>query len=193
MPVRYAVITEGITDTILLPSLLREATDKDFLGFQFVSGLSETSKGNFAILENGAPSTAYLLDADKGGRELENQLRSAGIASNRIFYLPDKSGLGLVLEDFVNKEVYLKAVNEELSLRNENYKPIALSDLPEFNRPSKVKKWCKTQGIELPSKRSVAYRILDQQSYRKIVDSKRKRDLFNLYNKINTALNLPKL
>lgn len=190
MPVRYALVTEGITDIILLPSLLREATEKEFLGFQIVSGISETSKGNFALLENGAPKTAYLLDADKGGETLRKQLVSAGIESSRIFFLPDKSNAGLVLEDFVDKEVYLNAVNEELTLRNETYTPLSLSDLPEANRPAKVKDWCRNQGIKPPSKRAVAYRVLDQKLNKKIVETKQKKNLKNLNNKIRVALNL---
>lgn len=40
MPVRFALITEGATDIILLPTLFREATGKSSLGFQVVPGLS---------------------------------------------------------------------------------------------------------------------------------------------------------
>lgn len=193
MPVRYALVTEGITDTILLPSLLREATKKEYLGFQIVSGLSETSKGNFSLLENGSPSTTYLLDADKGGEELRKQLLSAGIKANRIFSLPDKAKIGLVLEDFINKEVYLTAVNEELQRQYPAYKPLSLSDLPEVNRPAKVKDWCKNQGIKEPSKRTVAYRVLEQKTDRRIVEKTRQKDLNNLYNEIQKALSIPQI
>lgn len=190
MPVRYALITEGISDIILLPSLLRESNNTEYLGFQTVSGLSETSKGDFAVLENGAPRTAYLLDADDGGKELEKQLRRAGIDKARIFYLPRKAGQDLVLEDFVKKEVYLKAVNDELDARNDKYTPLALADLPDVKRPDKVKAHCKAQGIKQPSKRAVAYRVLEQKRDGGIVDSNRKKSLQTLFENIKTALGI---
>lgn len=191
MPVRYALITEGISDIILLPSLFREANNIEFLGFQIVSGLSETSKGEFSVLENGAPRTAYLLDADGGGKELEKQLISAKIEKERIFFLPHKSGNELVLEDFVKKAVYLKAVNDELTARNSSYTLLDLADLPDVKRPDKVKEHCEAQGIKPPSKRAVAYRVLEQKKEENIVESNRKKSLQKLYGEIKIALKIP--
>ena len=43
-PYRFAVVTEGISDCVLLPSLLREATGLDSLPYQIVPGLAELAR-----------------------------------------------------------------------------------------------------------------------------------------------------
>lgn len=42
IPIRNAVVVEGIVDTILWPTLLREATQRSYLDFQVVPGASES-------------------------------------------------------------------------------------------------------------------------------------------------------
>jgi predicted ATP-dependent endonuclease of OLD family len=192
MPVRYALITEGASDIILLPELLREATRKDSLGFQIVPGISESNNIDIAILENGAPRTAYLLDADGGGIKLRNQLKTAGIDEARIFNLPDRASLGLVLEDFINKEVYVDAVNEELRRSHGSKYVFPLIELSAANRPAKVKEWCKNQGINPPAKRPVAYRIIEQKVDKALLDQTYKNDLIKLFENIQKSLNVPK-
>ncbi len=65
IPVRNALFAEGATDFILLPSLFREVTNRSYLGFQILPGLSEVSKENVPLLEYGAPNVAYLVGTEK--------------------------------------------------------------------------------------------------------------------------------
>lgn len=190
MPVRNAVVAEGITDVILLPSLLREVTGKDFLGFQVVSGLSEAGLGNIAMLENESPTTAYLVDADMGGVALRKKLLASGIGESRVLQLPGNVSVGMVLEDFVDKAIYTETVNSELGKYHPAYIPISVNDVPDNNRPKMVEAWCKKQGIASPSKRSIAYGILDRKNEQSIVEKRQKAALKKLYSEIQKVLNL---
>ena len=118
-PVRYAVIGEGPTDLILLPSLLREVTGKFSIGFQVVPGLSVASKGEMSLLEQEAPRVLYLVDGDKGGERLAAALEDAGVPPERILRLAPKNRQPCVLEDFISREIYCDSVNEYIT----NYCP----------------------------------------------------------------------
>jgi predicted ATP-dependent endonuclease of OLD family len=52
LPMRYAVIAEGIADLILVPAVLKAALELESLGFQVVPGLSSGSSDEIAILDN---------------------------------------------------------------------------------------------------------------------------------------------
>ena len=66
--VRRAVIAEGATDLILLPTLLRAATNRTSLGYQVAPGIAEVSQSAVADLELQASKAAYVVDDDMGGR-----------------------------------------------------------------------------------------------------------------------------
>lgn len=193
MPVRFALITEGPTDIILLPSMFREATGKLSLGFQTVPGLSVADETDIGILENGAPRTAYLVDADKGGGELRRQLQHAGIPEGRIFNLPDEKKIGLVLEDFIDADLYLTAVNEEIRRSHGKSFSMSASELPVAGRPKAVEQWCKEKGIKPPSKRAVAYRIIEKRSEHQILSTSYQPQFKQLYDSIEGALALRKV
>lgn len=192
MPVRFALITEGPTDIILLPTLFREATGKSSIGFQVVPGLSVADETAIGILENGAPRTAYLVDSDKGGAELRRQLRHAGISEEQIFNLPDDTNMGLVLEDFVDADVYLAAVNEELRRSHGEAFTISASDLPVAGKPKAVEQWCRNNGIKPPNKRAVAYRIIERRSGNQILSSSYQPHIKQLHESIEGALGINK-
>ncbi len=192
MPVRYALITEGPTDIILLPSMFREATGRLSVGFQIVPGLSVADETDIGILENGAPRTAYLVDADKGGGELRRQLEHAGIPKERIFSLPDEGKEGLVLEDFIETELYLAAINEELRRSHGEAFSMSVGELPVAGRPNAVYQWCKNKSIKPPNKRSVAYRVIERKSQRLLSDNYQAQ-IKQLYDSIESALALRKV
>jgi hypothetical protein len=81
---RYAVITEGPTEMILLPSLFREALEANNLGFQVAPGLAEVAPGAVASIDLTAARVAYVVDSDKGGKAIARKLRSAGIPERLI-------------------------------------------------------------------------------------------------------------
>jgi predicted ATP-dependent endonuclease of OLD family len=190
LPVRFALITEGPTDIILLPTLFREATGRSSLGFQIVPGLSVADESEIGILENGAPRTAYLVDADKGGSELRRQLQRAEIPQERIFSLPDDTNVGIVLEDFVDADVYLGAVNEELKRSHGGAFSIASRELPATSKPKAIEEWCKAKGIKPPNKRAVAYRVIEKRVNHQILSKKYHSQIRQLYEGIEKALSL---
>lgn len=105
---RRAILAEGVSDMILLPTLLRNATDVESLDFQVAFGLSSMSAskavGSVALI------TSFLVDGDESGDEKRTQLRAAGVPESHIFQLPE----GKALEDLVQKATYLDTVDEFL-------------------------------------------------------------------------------
>lgn len=182
--IRYAVVVEGASDIIILPRLLREVIEKDFLGFQIVPGISEANKDAISTLDKHGHRTVYLTDADEGGRKLQSELSSAGIPKTRIFQLPDSRKVGLVLEDFINIVVYVEAVNEELRRSHGDKYELVKSDIDFPNRPEILKQWCKKQKISVPSKCAIAYRVVENDIDKQIVSSPKKLGLKKLYDNI---------
>jgi hypothetical protein len=188
IPVRNAVATEGIVDIILWPTLLRHATGRSYLNFQVVPGISESTLPEITQLDPEAPLTAYLLDADEGGRDLRERLRNAGVADSRIFTIPDNESRGLAVEDLVDPTVYVTAVNAGLDLAQGSNASFTLDDLPAVGRPQAVAAWCKSQGFSVPSKRLVAYRIVEQSPERLLVAEKYVEPLRELFTRISSEL-----
>ncbi|WP_433955363.1 AAA family ATPase [Janibacter indicus] len=109
--VRAAVFTEGPSDMILLPRLIREATGERVLGYQIVPGLANIHPRQLGDAEYAAIRVAYLLDGDGGGDQHAENLKKAMIPPERILRLPD----GVALEDLVEPDAYLEALNGVLS------------------------------------------------------------------------------
>ena len=68
-PHRFAVMTEGVADFILLPSLLRDATGKEALKYQVVPGIAQASGNEIQQTDSESDIVFYLVDGDDGGRE----------------------------------------------------------------------------------------------------------------------------
>ena len=96
---------------ILLPKLLTEANDVSALGYQVVPGLSNLPPERLHEADYAAARVAYLLDGDAGGDNLRAHLRDAGIPGDRVFALR----AGWAVEDLVDPDHYLKAVNTVLA------------------------------------------------------------------------------
>lgn len=108
---RAAVFTEGPSDMMLLPTLLREATQERNLGYQIVPGLASIHPGRLGNTDYAAVRVAYLLDGDEGGCDHQEHLLKAGVPEDRILRLPD----GMATEDLIDPDVYLEAVNGVLA------------------------------------------------------------------------------
>ena len=154
-PHRYAVGTEGVSDFILLPSLIRAAIRADSLSYQVVPGLAQLSKGGLRSLDSESDTLVYLTDGDAGGKELLEWLENEGIPPSRLLSLPD----GVALEDLVFADTLSAAIREELR-RSGKEVDQALS-LPEVGRSSYLDDWYQSVGVNPPSKRAVASRVLD--------------------------------
>lgn len=186
LPVRFCVLTEGPTDMILLPALLREASGLPVLGFQIAPGLSQSSEINVALLHNNGSRVLYLVDGDGGGRDIERKLKRAGVVDSKILKLDEFVGHPVVIEDFIDKSVYADAVNEEL--RRSGLSAIYNEEqLPDSMRPDAIKGWCGKLGIKVPSKVDIAYRILDQLDERKLLAADRTFAVQSLYKKIRSC------
>ncbi len=112
-PARHAVIAEGATDLMLLPTILREAVGIDRLRFQVAPGIAEAPSKTYRSLESEAGKVGFLVDGDDAGMGLRRQLEHAGIAAGRVVSLGDVLN-GAVIEDFLDPVAYVNAVNEQL-------------------------------------------------------------------------------
>jgi predicted ATP-dependent endonuclease of OLD family len=105
---RGALIAEGVSDMLLLPTLIKLATGKPELIYQVSPGIATASKGDMAKLDLVASRVAYVVDGDEGGNAWKQQLEGANVPKNRIRSLP--AGVGL--EDLLDRDFYLDAVAE---------------------------------------------------------------------------------
>lgn len=188
IPVRYAVIVEGASDMIMLPSLFRSVAKRSYLGFQIVPGLSEANNDALIQLERSSPRTAYLTDSDRGGKAITSRLTSQGIVATRLFSLPELNSQGCVAEDFVDPDIYVEAINKELQRSHGAAHEITAGDLPDNNRPEAVKNWCSARGIDPPNKRAIAYHVVESRSKPDLVDSRWSAELESLLNRIQAEL-----
>ncbi|MGB7519687.1 MAG: AAA family ATPase, partial [Spirulinaceae cyanobacterium] len=189
MAIRQSVFVEGATDMLLLPTLLRQATQKDHLGFQVVPGIAMTAKADFGLLENHGSKVAFLVDNDKEGDKYKKQLQESGIEEKRIFKLPN-GGEATVLEDYIRKDLYLEAVKEQIKNWNEEYSEnslTSLEDIPDQDRPKAVEKWCKEKGLKCPEKMSITYYLLDLatgEKQEKLIENSYQNSFAELYKNI---------
>lgn len=105
---RSALVAEGVSDMLLLPTLIKLATNRAELDYQVSPGIATASKADMAKLDFVASRVAYLVDGDTGGATWKGQLEGAGVPKARIRSLP--AGLGL--EDLFDRTFYLDAVAE---------------------------------------------------------------------------------
>ncbi len=158
VPTRFAVLVEGPTDLILLPTLIREASGQPSLGFQVAPGLAGAAPSEISGLDMQGPRIVYLLDNDDGGDGIARKLGQAGIGQDRIVRISRIRDS--VIEDLVDPEAYLTAINAELV--QSGHDPMPSSELDQLNRPRSVETWCKNSGFAAPVKRAVAQRLLEQ-------------------------------
>ena len=92
---RWAVLAEGASEMILLPTLLRLATKADDLPYQVAPGLSNARAYDMNV-EEVAAKVVYLTDGDADGAKYREDLEAVGVDNSRIFGLPT----GNALEDF---------------------------------------------------------------------------------------------
>ena len=155
-PHRYAVATEGISDFILLPSLLRQAAGEDSLPYQVVPGLAQLSGSGIRRIGSESDAVAYLTDGDKAGAEIRSNVESQDIPAERIESLPD----GLVLEDLVARETLEKAVREQIR-RSSGEEPGEEMNLPDSGRSAYLDSWYQRADVKAPNKRAIASRVLE--------------------------------
>ena len=103
---RRALIAEGESDMLLLPTLIRLATGKADLAYQVAPGIATASKSDMARLDLVASRVAYVVDGDGGGKTWKGHLQGSNVPKDRIRSLPE----GVGLEDLFDRSFYLDAV-----------------------------------------------------------------------------------
>ena len=179
-PARSAIIAEGPADAILLPTLLRQASSENQLGFQIAPGLSIVAPNAIRHLLTEAGRVGFLVDGDRGGLDIAKKLRMAGIPESLIVILRDGSNRGLETEDLIDRDMYVQAVNEELAIWNRVDTPLTARDLPRYLRSKSVESWCRAQGYAVPDKRAVAQRVVDRSGELLIYMASRKALMISL-------------
>jgi predicted ATP-dependent endonuclease of OLD family len=189
-PTRYAVLAEGASDMLLLPTLVREATERDRLDYQVAPGVAEASWAQLLALEIEAPRVAYLLDGDPGGDQHVRRLTSTGVPLARIVQLGGSQS-GTTAEDLLREDVYLRAVNETLErAHGTTHGHIGTADLAPCNRSSGVDAWCDARGLTRLHKAMVASMLLEQEAPSLLTQQSR-RLLRTVHTQLCSALGLP--
>ncbi|WP_196805105.1 AAA family ATPase [Mycobacterium sp. UM_WGJ] len=156
-PARYVVLAEGATEMILLPTLMRAATDQTDLPYQVAPGLSEVPNDFLPKLDLEAARVAYLVDGDDGGARLKANLTDAGVPDHLI------ADLGTAgIENLLTEDSYRAAISALLPECNPEVSASELPEVPpvdagEGNSVARwMSNWLKGKGLKPPSKVAVA-------------------------------------
>lgn len=155
---RAAVFAEGASDMMLLPALIREATEDYALGYQVLPGLANIHPRDLGEADYAAVRVAYLLDGDEGGDKHEEHLLEAEVPRERILKLPR----GKATEDLIDPETYLEEVNGFLT--EEGRAQLTLEHIqPHLDRDVTIAKAVEYEigdRRKVPSKVAIAGRLL---------------------------------
>jgi energy-coupling factor transporter ATP-binding protein EcfA2 len=188
---RKAVIAEGITEALLLPTLVREVVGERTLDYQVAPGLSNASRAAIDDLDLIAARVVYLVDGDEGGQKLKRELLDRDVPEDLVFVLGEGTTPGLTLEDLISEGPFLAAVNAELKRQGEAQ--VAPGELVSPVRWRSLRAWCQAQSppVEVPSKRAVAQRLLEARHDDKLVAKEHRATLRNLHRALLKALKQP--
>jgi AAA domain/AAA domain, putative AbiEii toxin, Type IV TA system len=159
---RFAVIAEGPSDALLLPSLLRAASGASALKYRVIPGLSELPLEAMARLTEEAGKVLFLVDGDDSGDTLQEQLTTAEINAALVFSLGELAA-GCTLEDVVHGPVLASAINAELAAWGIGSAQLAAEDLPAAGRWAWLATWDGITPEEFTrlSKLRIAQRVVD--------------------------------
>lgn len=157
-PARCAVIAEGATDMILLPTLMRTATGQGGLPYQVVPGLSEMPRNSYPDLDYQAAKVAFLVDGDGGGKKLANAIGRA-IPDNRVVVLEVHG-----IENTLDPDQYLDTF---VTLLRDLNGEITIGELPVLpdarSAPwtTTLERWATDHGWRTPSKQEIANYLIE--------------------------------
>lgn len=176
-PTRNAVMVEGPSDMLLLPTMFREALAKSVLGFQFVPGLSQSNEIFHAPAIGRKSGILFLTDGDHGGDAIRASLLKVGVDPKSVFALRTRDRNAIDVEDFVEPDLLRESVNALLKKFHGAAPLLDRKSLVARHRMATLEKWfAKATGADLP-KVELAYEILEAASddpSRSILDPKRK-------------------
>lgn len=111
---RYALIAEGPSDAILLPTLMCRLLTLPSLRYRVVPGLSEISSALVPRLLSHAGEVVCLVDGDSGGIKIARRLAKHGIPSDRVLSLKQIANNATV-EDLVTATLLADAIRAEVA------------------------------------------------------------------------------
>lgn len=189
-PTRRALIGEGITEAMLLPTLMREAVDPLEVDYQVVPGLANADRDVINALDLEASRVLFLVDGDKSGRERKKFLRRIGVPEDRVVTLGTTVARDVVLEDLIRPELYRDAVNAELSTWAPT-KPMPASTVRKRGRVAGVADWCAKNRIASPDKRRVVAQVLRLAGDQPITTATSRAILQDLHRRVRDLLDKP--
>ncbi|QSR32336.1 hypothetical protein CFI00_17960 [Nocardioides sp. S5] len=157
-PARCAVIAEGATDMILLPTLMRAATGQDSLPYQVAPGLSEMPKDSYPDLDFQAAKVAFLVDGDGGGQRLAETIGRA-IPDDRVVTL-DVHGIENTLDPDLYRDTFtaqLRDLNATVTIGD----PPTLPDATAGPWSTTLDTWAASQGWRAPTKQEIANHLIE--------------------------------
>jgi energy-coupling factor transporter ATP-binding protein EcfA2 len=168
-PARCAIIAEGASDMLLLPTLIRDATGLDRLDYQVAPGLAEVPADRYTDLDFEAAKIAFLVDSDAGGQDLTRALAKR-VPMNRIIEL-GVPGAENLLDPAVYADVYMEALREDNPSLVFGEQP-KLGDLRAQSWAGQMRVWSESQQLTPPSKVRVATMILNREHVSASVEAK---------------------
>lgn len=159
---RKVVLGEGAIEMLILPSLIKQAIGVEDLDFQVAPGLSEVPVIMYPELDLVGARVAFLVDGDAGGKDLHDRLVEAGVPEARIVTLGAPT-----LEHLIDPHAY-KTVVAELVNESTGVGTVVPDDVPLLPAdgastwPTVIKDWAATNGYNLPGKRVIASRLVEE-------------------------------
>ncbi len=191
-PARAALVGEGATEAVLLPSLFRAVLGPGGLGIQVAPGLSGVPDELADHLEMDAGIVLYLVDDDDGGRNHSQKIARAAHNAGRVFVLGNGKHPGLCVEDFVARKVLTNAVNQVLGdSRPDTAARLGPDELPAVARGSFIDSWCDKHRIDRISKPHIAHEAVwstYQDDPARLLEPARKKILVDLAKAISDKI-----
>jgi hypothetical protein len=175
---------------MLLPSMLREAVDPGEVDYQVAPGLANASADVIRSLDMEAARVAFLVDGDKAGRDKRKFLTRVGVPDDRIITLGTPRARSLVLEDLIEPNLYLDAVNTELALWHTGH-AVPAAAIVNRGRVSALTAWCRSKRIDPPDKKRVAAQILVLRGDRAITTPGSRKILRDTHAELKRVLDRP--
>jgi predicted ATPase len=153
---RWAVVTEGASDMIMLPTLIRAATGLPDLPYQVAPGLSNAHKYGMRV-EEVAARVVYLADGDGDGDRYIADLHASGVPPTRTFQLPR----GMATEDLLNTGFYLETVGAMLKAGEPRPTSRALAKNVTIARALTTWAANNSPAVDVPGKVAVGYAVIE--------------------------------
>lgn len=152
---RWAVLGEGATEMILLPTLIRKATGLDDLPYQVAPGLAN-ARGHDMDVEEVAARVIYLTDGDKAGLDYLAARRAVHVPESRLKSLPP----GTSTEDLLDRDFLISVIDSLLP--KGLLRPTKRSFRANWTAGRSISKWLEDNGAAL-GKVAIAYGIIDRE------------------------------